>query len=150
MTRHIECTAPLPDERMVKFITEHHVMTLATVSENAIPWCASCFYAWDPDTASLVFTSDETTRHGLEMTENPQVSAAIALETRITGRIRGVQISGKVRRVPSEESGKWSSLYLKNFPIAALVKTTLWVLECEHIKMTDNRLGFGKKLVWHR
>ncbi|HRZ48001.1 MAG TPA: pyridoxamine 5'-phosphate oxidase family protein [Bacteroidales bacterium] len=133
MNRYIECPGPFPDERMVKFIMEHHVMTLATVSQNAIPWCASCFYAYDPGTASLVFTSDETTRHGLEMTGNPLVSAAIALETRITGRIRGVQISGKVRKILGEESGNWSSLYLKNFPVAALVKTTLWVLECEYI-----------------
>ncbi len=135
---------------MVKFIEEHHVMTLATVSFDGLPWCSSCFYAYDSVVHQFVFTSDETTRHGADMAENPAVAAAIALETRVTGRIRGIQIAGKAYRVPPEDLWKWSALYLKQFPVAALVKTTLWILDPEYIKMTDNRLGFGKKLVWHR
>ena len=39
---------------------------------------------------------------------------------------------------------------LKKFPYAVLMKTTLWILEIEYIKMTDNRLGFGKKLIWEK
>jgi len=38
--------------------------------------------------------------------------------------------------------------YLKRFPVAILMKTNLWVVKVRYIKMTDNRLGFGKKLIW--
>jgi uncharacterized protein len=34
------------------------------------------------------------------------------------------------------------------FPVAALMDTRLWIVRLTFIKMTDNRLGFGKKLIW--
>ena len=35
------------------------------------------------------------------------------------------------------------------FPIARLMPNLhLWTLRPDFIKMTDNRLGFGKKLIW--
>jgi uncharacterized protein len=148
--KYIECTGALPDDRMISFITTHHVMTLATVSSGGEPWCCSCFYAYDPVRNLFIFTSDETTRHGAEMTLSPRVAAAIALETRVTGRIRGIQITGTAKRVIETDHSWASGLYLTQFPIASLIKTMLWVLDPEHIKMTDNRLGFGKKLVWNR
>ena len=42
---------------------------------------------------------------------------------------------------------KAKKAYLKSFPYAALMKTTLWILNPRFIKMTHNRLGFGKKLI---
>jgi uncharacterized protein YhbP (UPF0306 family) len=45
---------------------------------------------------------------------------------------------------------KASRAYLRRFPVAALMETRLWMVELTHIKMTDNRLGFGKKLVWEK
>lgn len=150
MSETIHCSGKLPDDRITEFILEHHVLTLATGSGEGVPWCASCFYAYHKDLNWFVFTSDETTRHGAEMLGNPMVAASIALETKITGRIRGLQITGIARRVADPEDAIASSLYLKRFPIALLKKTTLWILEPQYIKMTDNRLGFGKKLVWCR
>ena len=38
--------------------------------------------------------------------------------------------------------------YLKRFPFAILSNTKLWTIRLIGIKMTDNRLGFGKKLYW--
>jgi uncharacterized protein len=140
----------LPDDRMVRFIREHHVMTLATSSGENTPWVASCFYTYLADKNWFVFTTDEETRHGSEMGANPAVAVCIALETRITGRIRGLQMTGIARRAAGEESGIASKAFLKQFPIAMLKKTTLWIFEPDHIKMTDNRLGFGKKLVWNK
>ncbi len=31
-----------------------------------------------------------------------------------------------------------------------LMETNLWIVELTYIKMTDNRLGFGKKLIWKK
>ena len=38
--------------------------------------------------------------------------------------------------------------YLKRFPFAVLGSTPLWAVELNFAKLTNNRLGFGKKLVW--
>jgi len=40
--------------------------------------------------------------------------------------------------------------YIKKFPFAIAAKLDLWVLQLEYVKMTDNRLGFGRKIVWRR
>jgi len=140
----------LPDDRILKFIDEHHVLTLA-VSKGNTPWCASCFYTYLRDRNLFVFTSDPDTRHIRDIVrgDNYQVSGTIALETKITGKIRGIQFSGPVRKLQGEELKTAKKAYLEMFPIARLSKLYLWGVEPSFIKMTDNRLGFGKKLIWN-
>ena len=58
------------EERIVKFIKRHHVLTLATVNEAGMPYVANCFYAYDAKRNLFIFTSDDTTRHGAEMVAN--------------------------------------------------------------------------------
>ncbi len=133
-------------DRIAAFIKRHHVMTLATVATDARPWCAHVFYAWMGD--RFVFTTDIATRHGSEMVSGGRVAAGIALETRIVGRVQGLQIEGEVRRVEASEFEKARKIYLKRFPYAAVVELQLWLLEPTLMKLTDNTLGFGKKLIW--
>jgi hypothetical protein len=137
------------DKRIVKFLKKHHVMTIATCTATE-PWCASCFYIYMEDENALVFTTDTKTRHGQEFVKNPAVSGAIALETMIIGKIRGVQFSGVVSEPSGEMEDKARSAYIKRFPVAMLMETRVWIAELRYIKYTDNRLGFGKKLVWEK
>lgn len=137
------------DPKISKFINKHHVLTLA-VSKNNVPYCANCFYAYMKDKNMLVFTSDETTRHANEAIENPNVAGSIVLETKVVGKIRGIQFNGKMYKPDEELYKKAHARYMKRFPYAMLMKTTLWVLELDFIKLTDNRLGFGKKLIWEK
>ena len=141
----------LPEERIVNFIGEHHVLTLA-VSHNDIPWCASCFYVYLKATNHFVFTSDHDTRHISDFLQNPlkQVAGTIALETKITGKIRGIQFSGLMSELSGNELRLGKKAYLERFPVARLSKLTLWGIEPNYIKMTDNRLGFGTKLIWEK
>lgn len=135
------------DKSIVRFFRKHHVLTIATCVENE-PWCANCFYVYLEEENALVFTTDAATRHGREFLLNSLVAGSVVLETMVVGRIRGIQFQGLV----SEPAGALLSLaenaYLKRFPVAALMETKLWVVRLTLIKMTDNRLGFGKKLLW--
>ncbi|MBQ1225433.1 MAG: pyridoxamine 5'-phosphate oxidase family protein [Alistipes sp.] len=132
------------DERIIKFIKRHHTLNLATVSAEGLPYCAACFYAYDDKRNRLIFTSDEATRHAQEMAKNPNVACAITLETRIVGKVQGVQICGKAERGDEEDKRQ----YIKRFPYAAVAPLTIWAIEPSFIKLTDNTLGFGKKLIW--
>jgi hypothetical protein len=42
------------------------------------------------------------------------------------------------------------SVYFKRFPYALAMNPTLWKIKVEFFKLTDNRLGFGKKIMWQR
>jgi hypothetical protein len=135
------------DSRIIRFFRKHHVLTIATSVGNE-PWCANCFYVYLEEENALVFTSDSTTRHGKEFLENSLVAGSVVLETMVIGKIRGIQFQGKVSEPEGELLSKAKSAYLKRFPVAVLMDTRLWVVRLSYIKMTDNRLGFGKKLIW--
>ena len=132
------------DERFIKFIRKHHLLTLATVNGEGMPYVANCFYAYDKERNLFIFTSDTTTRHGKEMEENGNVALSIALETRVVGRIQGLQIVGKAQRGDS----KAQATYIKRFPYTAVAPLSLWMVAPTMMKLTDNTLGFGKKLIW--
>jgi len=138
-----------PEKRIVDFIKKHHVLTLATKSENEL-WCANCFYVYDEEENSLIFTSDIDTRHVSEALKNNFVAGSIVLETSVIGKIQGIQFQGKFIKPEKEQLKMVKNKYLLRFPFATLMNTTLWVVELSHIKMTDNRLGFGKKLIWKK
>ncbi len=142
--------ALLPDPRFINFIGEHHILHLAVVRNN-IPWCATCYYAYRKEVNRFIFTSDPDTRHIHDMAESGQytVAGTIALETKIVGKIRGLQFSGRVRPLSGEEWQQARKTYFKRFPIARLMpELHLWELIPSAMKLTDNRLGFGTKLRW--
>jgi uncharacterized protein len=135
------------DERIVKFLRKHHVIGIATAVDNE-PWCASCFYVYLKEENILVFTTDPKTRHGQEFLKNSKIAGTIALETKIIGRIRGIQLQGIVSEPTGEMAELAKNAYLRRFPVALLMETHLWIVRPLFLKYTDNRLGFGKKLIW--
>lgn len=139
----------IPQKKIIGFIKEHHVLTLAT-SKNNIPYCANCFYVYLEDENCFVFTSDEETKHVQDALQNSSVAGSVVLETSIVGKIQGIQFQGKMKLPEEDLIKKANKSYMKKYPFAKLMKTKLWVLKLEFIKLTDNRLGFGKKLIWEK
>ena len=141
------------DKRIINYIKEHHILTLAT-SNNNKSYCCTCFYVYLEDVNMFVITSDRNTKHVNDIMKQNYVSGAIALETKIVGKIRGIQFTGTIEEltgnelIPSIRDAK--KKYFKKFPFAILKQTLLWGIKPDFIKMTDNRLGFGKKLIWHQ
>lgn len=132
------------NEEFIAFIKQHHVLNLSVAHENK-SWSASCFYAF-LENGVFVFASDNDTRHMNYIAKNPFVSATIALETKQIGLIQGIQCEGVVRKV-SKEGQK---AYFQAFPYARAMSPKLWEIEIAFAKLTDNRFGFGKKLIWQR
>jgi len=139
----------MPDKRIVNFIKEHHLLTLAT-SKETIPYCSNVFYIYDEKNKSLIFSSDINTRHAQEFSENSNVAGAIAVETKDVEKIQGVQLLGEIKELKGKELEKASKEYLKAYPYARVMNPHLWKMKLTFIKMTHNQLGFGKKLVWKK
>jgi uncharacterized protein YhbP (UPF0306 family) len=138
----------LPEKRIVDLIKKHHVLTLATSFDN-LPWCAHCFYTYLEEKNWLVFTSETSTKHVQDTLAQPEVAGGIVLETMNVGKIRGIQLRGIMRQPSEKEGDQVKTAYLKRFPFAVLMNIkSLWILEINYIKMTDNRLGFGAKAIW--
>jgi hypothetical protein len=131
-------------EKIERFIDEHHLLTLATMGERL--WCCSMFYAYDPQSVSFIVASDETTEHMNNVTQNPHVAGTVALETKTVGKIQGIQFTGEMEKC----SDGLEKLYFEAFPYARIMNPTLWIIRLDEVKMTDNTLGFGKKITWKR
>ena len=133
-------------KKIERFISKHHVLTLATSTLDGEPYCCNCFYAYDAESAAFIFTTDSTTHHGQMMLQNRSVAASIVLETRTVGKVQGLQITGQA--VEARDGDRLT--YIKAFPYAAVADLSLWRLEAKMMKLTDNTLGFGKKLIWQK
>lgn len=137
------------DKRIIDFIKKHHVLTLSTSIDNK-PYTAHCFYAYDEKENILIFTSDFQTKHIKDIIENNYVAVGIALETWKVGIIQGLQINGYAYEAMGENYEKFREIYLRRFPFAILTDKPLWYIEITFLKYTDNRLGFGKKIIWKK
>ena len=131
-------------EKIESFIDEHHVLTLATHDQDEISAC-SLFYAYDPKSRVFVVASSDDTLHIQQIQKNNKIAGNILLETKEVGKIRGLQFRGIFRE---NEDKELSKLYFKNFPYALALQPKLWIIEIDYFKLTDNRLGFGKKIIW--
>ena len=135
------------DRRITDFIARHHVLTLSTVADG-MPHCCNLFYAYDPQRNLFAVTSSDETLHARQARQNPRIAASVVLETRVVGKVQGLQIRGTMMPAEAETLPSVRKVYLGRFPYAAAVKLELWTIRPEFMKLTDNRLGFGKKIVW--
>ncbi|MDR0667762.1 MAG: pyridoxamine 5'-phosphate oxidase family protein [Prevotellaceae bacterium] len=134
------------DKRILDFIHRHHVLTLATCAD-ATPYCAHLFYAYIDDDNVFVVASEARTRHLDEALKNPRVAGAVVLETKVVGLLRGLQWQGVLFLPDGELQRKARRAYLRRFPFAVLHNAPLWAIRPTFLKYTDNRLGFGKKII---
>lgn len=125
------------------FIARHHLLSLATYADEL--WCCSLFYAYTPEDIAFIVATDRQTIHGDNVLKNPIVAGTVALETKRVGKIQGIQFRGEMMQCDDV-----SELYYKAFPYARIMNPVLWKIRLNEIKMTDNTLGFGKKLIWRR
>lgn len=137
------------DIRIRKLIAQNQTLTLATCKDE-LPYCCSLFYALDEEAGLLFFMSNHESRHAKEMSMNPNVSGTILNGEQSVLKLQGIQFSGSI--IPAQEAigSKARRIYLKRFPMARLNPAELWCIRIDWIKMTDNTLGFGTKLIWER
>ena len=147
MTWKILCTNHLKVndlKKIVSFLDEHHVLSLATSDAKELSVC-SLFYTFIEEENSFIVASDDSTTHINHILKNNSVAGNILLETKTIGKIQGVQFKATMTSLEKENL---KSYYFKAFPYALALNPQLWQIKVNYFKMTDNRLGFGKKLIW--
>ena len=133
------------------YLTEHHVMTLATQGKGG-PWAAAVFYVNDGYT--LFFVSSPKSRHALDMASYPRVAATVQEDYADWTQIRGVQLEGVVRELTGTEASHARELYAAKFAVtaqpppqmvAALAKAHWYQLVPERLHFVDNTVAFGHR-----
>jgi uncharacterized protein len=126
------------------------VASLATAS-RAGPWSAPLFVAAD-GLWRLLFITAPTSRHGRELARDPRCSAALWIAPRRIAALRGAQLAGRATPVPTATMARARAAFLRRHPGAASRLANarderLYELRVDSVKVTDNRLGFGWKVV---
>ena len=121
-------------DKFDEFLGRMKLLSLGVLRNN-LPYCCSVFYAYDPQNKELIIASASDSEHIKAVFANRGVAATVALDTKFIGRIKGVQICGHI---------------LKRFPFARAMETDFFTIRIDWMKMTDNTLTFGKKLIWER
>ncbi len=92
-----------------------------------------------------ISTLYKKTRYIREALTNNIVALTIARHTLFINRIKGLQILGNIAELHDEDL---KNSYMKTFPVSDLLPFKLWAIAPYYIKMTNNTLGFGKKIIW--
>ncbi len=141
-------------ERVLAFLGEHHVMTLATVGADG-PWAAAVFYAHDD--LRLYFLSVPRSRHAENLAAQPQVAATIQRDYDDWPGIRGLQLAGRARPVAPADEARVRALYQKRYPLVgggagvpraileALDRIRWYEFAPEDIYLIDNTRGFAHR-----
>ena len=126
------------------FINEHHVLSLATTDGKELSAC-SLFYSYIKEELAFIVASSDNTTHIQHIKKNNTIAGNILLETKSVSKIQGLQFRGEMSVL---EDLELSNAYFNDFPHAKLMHPKLWKIKVNYFKMTDNRLGFGKKIIW--
>jgi uncharacterized protein YhbP (UPF0306 family) len=88
--------------RIAALLDRHHVMSLATIGSNG-PHAVNLFYTRDGFT--LLWVSDPSSRHSVEIDADSRVAATIAADFSDFPQVQGLQLSGHAVRI-TDESGR--------------------------------------------
>ncbi len=143
-------------DRIADFLDTHHVMSLATAGADG-PHAANVFYARDGFV--LLWISDATSRHSVELEADARVAATIAKDYADFAPIRGLQVSGRARRIEDESERKRARELLEakydflRDPALRSVRDSyehaqIYRLDIDRSVLIDNSRGFGHKDVF--
>ena len=142
-------------DRLAAFLDAHHVISLATMSSHG-PHAANLFYARNGLT--LLWISDRSSRHSIELEANPNVAATIAADYEEYRQIRGLQISGRAHRITDTAECAQARVLLESryaflkpsAEVSSNVRTIyeqaqIYRLSPARMILIDNSRGFGHK-----
>lgn len=134
-------------EKIVLFLKQHHVLSLATSDGVELSVC-NLFYSFNEKDVVFIVASNQDTLHMQHIAKKNEVAGTVVLETKSVGKIQGVQFQGDF--VALADNDRLREHYFLDFSYSKVLKPSLYKIVIKSFKMTDNRLGFGKKIIWKR
>lgn len=135
---------------IVDFIRKQKTATICTVDESGNPYCFSCFFAFDPESAVLFYKTHGASRHAALMLKKRQIAGTILPDKLNAVIVKGIQFEGEVLDSGHPLTENASKVFHLRYPFALAMPGVLWSIQLHHIKMTDSSKGFGTKIEWER
>lgn len=138
-------------QRVLAYIAQHNVMTLATRSEDD-HWAAAVFYV--NQKFSFYFLSASRTRHAGHLRLNDRAAATIQEDYDRWEAIQGVQMEGTVRLLSTPEREMAMRFYREKFTFLEDASTGIkeafrmanwYCLTPTRLYFVDNSRGFGHR-----
>lgn len=149
-------------DKLLEFLRQHQVLTVAVTEETGKPYAAALFYAVDDD-LNLYVVSDTKTRHGTAMLADGRVAGTVHRDRQQWQQATGVQFVGHCRRLEGAERIRGWAVFMSRFGFlqevtlagvgqlaAALGRIDLWRIEPTWMRLIDNRVRFAHKEEWTR
>jgi uncharacterized protein len=133
---------------IIEFINTQKCLSLCCIKPNGLPYCFSCYFAFNSDEMLLYFKSSSDTNHIEYLKSNQHVAGTILPDKLKNLVVQGIQFEGKLILDDAIKLNKASKIYHIKYPFAIVMPGEVWTIEIETIKMTDSTKGFGTKLYW--
>lgn len=135
---------------IINFLEQQTSATICCTDETGNPYCFSCYYVFNQDKAVLYFKSSAEAYHSALLISNPVVSGTVLPDKLNKLITKGIQLQGEVVTQSHQLAKEASAIYHQKIPLALAIKGKVFTIRINRIKMTDSRLGFGKKIIWKR
>lgn len=135
---------------IIHFIQNQSCATVCCTDAQGKPYCFNCFYIFNETEQALYFKSSPGSKHYTLLEQNPPVAGSILPDKLKKLFIQGVQFEGMILDDAHPLAQGAATYYHTKNPMALAVPGKVWVILIDHIKMTDNKKGFGKKIEWRR
>ena len=138
------------NENIIEFIQQQKCMSICCLTPQGLPYCFSCYYAFNSVDMQLYFKSSADTNHINYIKYNQQIAGTILPDKLMNLIVQGIQFEGRILLQHEGDNKLGSKIYHKHFPFALVIPGEIWKIEITSIKMTDSTQGFGKKISWNK
>lgn len=138
------------NEKIISFLEQQTCATICCIDEEGKPYCFSCYYVFSKENYVLYFKSSTEAFHSALLAKNPIIAGTI-MPNKVSQLVtRGIQLQGEMLPQQHPLTKDAYAQYHKKFAVALAIKGEVFTIQVNEIKMTDSKLGFGKKIYWKR
>jgi uncharacterized protein YhbP (UPF0306 family) len=137
-------------EKINEYIKQQSCANVCCIDDKGFPYCFSCFYAYNTRERLLYYKSPVDAHHSKIIVTNPLVAGTMLPDKLNKLHVKGMQFEGTVLPLDHPLTKNAAAYYYKKNPVAVAMPGEIRTIQINSLKFTDSRLGFGKKLTWHR
>jgi uncharacterized protein YhbP (UPF0306 family) len=133
-----------------QFMSRQTVASVCCSDAEGQLHCFSCYYAFDEENMLLCFKTSESSLHMQILKQRPLVAGTILPDKLNKLKVQGIQFNGEMLDAEHPMAAQASKRYHLKYPFALAMPGKVCTIALHRVKMTDNSIGFGTRLLWEQ